>query len=208
MATRKADKPSESPLQRRRRPVQARSENTVKLTFEAAAQILQSEGLEALNTNRIAERAGVSIGSLYQYFPNKEALLLSMVEHEFGQIALDIRKTVQRCQEDKALELEFEVLKALFMKLRPQFRVRRVLCDFAVRCGRGDLLLAPLREAEQALQASGFVTSAIQRFVMASAVQGVIRNIASGDGAWLKDPQLPAEVARMLRAYRGSIAAG
>ncbi|MGB8699645.1 MAG: TetR/AcrR family transcriptional regulator [Thermosynechococcaceae cyanobacterium] len=51
---------------------------TVNAILEATAHILTAEGYEAANTNRIAELAGVSIGSLYQYFPNKEALITSL----------------------------------------------------------------------------------------------------------------------------------
>jgi AcrR family transcriptional regulator len=59
--------PAESPAKTdRRQPRQARSEHTVQLIFEATAQVLRDEGEAALTTNRIAERAGLSIGTLYQ----------------------------------------------------------------------------------------------------------------------------------------------
>ena len=66
----------------RRQPVQERSRLMVEDILEAASLILLEEGLEAFNTNRVAEVAGVSIGSLYQYFPNKESLLLQLQERE------------------------------------------------------------------------------------------------------------------------------
>ena len=59
----------------RRRPRQARAKDTVDVIFEATARILQREGRTALNTNYIAESAGISVGTLYQYFPNRQALI-------------------------------------------------------------------------------------------------------------------------------------
>jgi AcrR family transcriptional regulator len=60
-------------LSPRARPSQARSRDTVEALLQAAAQVFECHGYAAGTTNRIAERAGVSIGSLYQYFPNKDA---------------------------------------------------------------------------------------------------------------------------------------
>ncbi|MCA8900002.1 MAG: TetR/AcrR family transcriptional regulator [Hyphomonas sp.] len=65
--------------QPRKSPVQARSTATVDAILEAAARILESEGFEGYTTNAIAKRAGVSIGSLYQYFPNKDAVTAALV---------------------------------------------------------------------------------------------------------------------------------
>lgn len=68
---------------------------TEAAVLDAAAQILEDEGEAAFNTNRIAERAGVSIGSLYQYFPNKQAILLALSRREViamrAQMAAEIQ---------------------------------------------------------------------------------------------------------------------
>lgn len=64
----------------RKQPLQARARVTVDAILEAAAHILRSQGYDAFNTNRVAEHAGVSIGSLYQYFPNKGSLLQALRE--------------------------------------------------------------------------------------------------------------------------------
>ena len=64
----------------RRRPIQGRARETVDSIVEAAARVLARHGYAAATTNRIAERAGVSIGSLYEYFPDKDAILVALLE--------------------------------------------------------------------------------------------------------------------------------
>lgn len=75
----------------RRTPVQDRSIATFEAIVEAAAQTFERLGYERATTNRVAERAGVSIGSLYQYFPNKDALLLALIEDHLGEAAERLR---------------------------------------------------------------------------------------------------------------------
>jgi AcrR family transcriptional regulator len=75
MATRSA-----SALIPRKAPRQSRSQATVEVILEAATRVLAKESLAGFNTNRVAEVAGISIGSLYQYFPNKAALTAALIE--------------------------------------------------------------------------------------------------------------------------------
>src|SRR5215831_5031264 len=71
------------PLERTRRtPRQVRAEETVSAILEGEAQILEAGGLAAFTTNAVAERAGVSIGTLYQYFADKQAILRAIAERE------------------------------------------------------------------------------------------------------------------------------
>ena len=77
------------PAKPRKQPLQARSRETYAAILEATARILEAEGLEAANTNAIAERAGVSVGSLYQYFPDKAAIFAELIiasETELGDM--------------------------------------------------------------------------------------------------------------------------
>lgn len=67
----------------RKSPRQKRAAVTFDAIVEAAAHILRDEGTTALTTNAVAERAGVSIGSLYQYFPNKQAIVRALIAREF-----------------------------------------------------------------------------------------------------------------------------
>ena len=66
-------------LEPRKAPAQARSTATVAAILEAAARILETDGLAGYSTNAIARRAGVSVGSLYQYFPGKDAITRALI---------------------------------------------------------------------------------------------------------------------------------
>lgn len=77
-----------APLYPRKAPRQARAQVTRDAIVEAAAHIISDGGLAAYNTNAVAQRAGVSIGSLYQYFPNKDALMVALIHRQqLGQLA-------------------------------------------------------------------------------------------------------------------------
>lgn len=76
-------------VRRRRRPVQARSQATVDFLLEAAARVFKREGFAA-TTNRIAAEAGVGIGTLYEYFPHKQALLLALAERHVELAEVEI----------------------------------------------------------------------------------------------------------------------
>ncbi|MGH8419585.1 MAG: TetR family transcriptional regulator [Pseudomonas sp.] len=67
----------------RKNPKQARSEESVSIILQAAVQVLAKEGASRFTTARVAEKAGVSIGSLYQYFPNKAAILFRLQSDEW-----------------------------------------------------------------------------------------------------------------------------
>ena len=70
----------------RKRPRQARSKATVDTILAATARVLVKQGFDGLTTNAVAEAAGVSIGSLYQYFPNKEALVAALIERHVEEM--------------------------------------------------------------------------------------------------------------------------
>jgi AcrR family transcriptional regulator len=80
-------------LEPRKLPEQSRSAATVTAVLEAAARILEKDGFEGYTTNAVAERAGVSIGSLYQYFPNKDALTMALIERESAVLLSEIALT-------------------------------------------------------------------------------------------------------------------
>lgn len=69
----------------RKNPSQDRAKRTVDAILQATAHILREEGADGLSTNKVAKRAGVSIGSLYQYFPNKTSLILALATEHSGE---------------------------------------------------------------------------------------------------------------------------
>lgn len=73
-------------LSPRKEPRQERSRRTVEAILEAAARVLVQEGYDKASTNRVAKVAGVSVGSLYQYFSSKEALVLALVRQHQGEM--------------------------------------------------------------------------------------------------------------------------
>lgn len=87
---------SRHPAAPRKTPVQRRSELTVERILDAAALIFSELGYSATTTNHVAAEAGVSIGSLYQYFPNKDALLVALEERHLHEVALVLRDAAQR----------------------------------------------------------------------------------------------------------------
>jgi len=80
-------------LNARKKPRQARSAVTVDAIFEATIQVLLTEGIHRLTTTRVAERAGVSVGTMYQYFPHKQALLYALNERYLDRLAERVEAT-------------------------------------------------------------------------------------------------------------------
>lgn len=79
----------------RKQPQQARSEELVAIILEAATQVLANEGAARFTTARVAERAGVSVGSLYQYFPNKAAILFRLQYDEWQQTSAMLQRILE-----------------------------------------------------------------------------------------------------------------
>jgi len=80
----------------RRKPTQTRSRETVSAVLAAAAELFATAGPARTTTNRIAARAGVSVGSLYQYFPNKEAILAALGERHAAQVEAALGPSLAR----------------------------------------------------------------------------------------------------------------
>jgi AcrR family transcriptional regulator len=90
------NRPEPSLLKPRKAPQQARSTATIEAIHTATIQVLLAEGVGRLTTTRVAERAGVSVGTMYQYYPHKQALLFALVERQFDLIEHAMRDAAGR----------------------------------------------------------------------------------------------------------------
>lgn len=131
----------------RKRPRQQRSRETVDAIVEAAAQVFEREGLAA-TTNRIAERAGVSIGTLYQYFPHKRALLYELADRHIAAAQARLEAEVARLRAqppgwEDAVRAMVDALLELHLA-RP--RLHALLYDYAPRVPDGVARLHALQD--------------------------------------------------------------
>jgi len=111
----------------RRKPTQARARATMDMIFEATARIIERDGIAALNTNRIAERAGVSIGTLYEYFPNKDAILIAMARQRLADDERLVRQALSGPEADQDMSVARKAIHALVALHEDRPKVRRAI---------------------------------------------------------------------------------
>lgn len=145
----------------RKRPRQSRSTGLVDAILEAAVQVLATEGADRFTTTRVAERAGVSVGSLYQYFPNKAAILFRLQSDEWTRTSLALRAILEDRQAPALARLRSLVYTFVASECE-EAQVREALGDAAPR----------YREAADAAVARAAEREAFQRF-MAEALPDV-----------------------------------
>lgn len=100
--------------QPRKQPRQARSQHMVEVILEATARVLAERGYAGTNTNLVAERAGVSVGSVYQYFPNKDSLVTALHERHAAQMYLAL-DTVLASAHPRSLRGHIEAIVHAFL---------------------------------------------------------------------------------------------
>jgi AcrR family transcriptional regulator len=201
------------PAGMRRQPTQERALQTIEAIFGATAQIVENDGEAALTTNRVAQVAGVSIGTLYQYFPSKEAVLLAMVERERGRVQQEMQRLL-----DDALERQRavrEVLQDVVRLLVSAFgtgghsRVRRAMVRLGWRVDQHERFTAALREGAErnAVALARLVEGGdgsirpptpAMMFVATRAVMGAIRSASLEDSPLLGQPAFEEALVRML----------
>jgi len=176
----------------RRKPLQARARFKVELMLEAAIQLIDELGLDALTTNAVAARAGVSIGTLYQYFHDKQALLDELMGRELAAMG---EKVLDALQEASAPDVPGgrvrAVVRAVMQSYGGRNHVHRQLIAYSLSYTSGGRL-APLytrlvamlsgEGVEGPAQPAQTLTPA-QAFVLTYAMSGVLRTLAARDDA-------------------------
>ena len=104
-------------LKPRKTPVQERSNASVNAILQATVQVLLKEGIAKITTKRVAARAGVSIGTLYQYFPNKNSLLHVLFRQQLDSFELNFHKACTAVRGAKLIEMA-EALASAFVKTK------------------------------------------------------------------------------------------
>src|SRR5690242_12832490 len=138
----------------RKDPKQARSNLLVEAVLDAAVQVLAREGAQRFTTARVAERAGVSVGSLYQYFPNKAAILFRLQSDEWRRTSDLLRDILEDTSKPPLARLR--ALTHTFIRSECE--------EAAVRTALGDA--APLyRDAPEAIEARASGESIVEAFM-------------------------------------------
>ncbi|MCA9675872.1 MAG: TetR/AcrR family transcriptional regulator [Kofleriaceae bacterium] len=136
----------------RKQPSQQRSRDTVEAILTAAARVLVQHGYDGASTNRIAEVAGVSVGSLYQYFPAKEAIVTALIDrHSAAMWAAFVAETEEVGARPLA-EAVPRVIDALWAAHGVEPRLHRVLHEQVPRIGRKDHMREINRRATEVVR--------------------------------------------------------
>ena len=202
---------TQSPVLPKKIPKQARSRAMFEALIEATARILRTEGAEAVSTNRVAQVAGVSVGSLYQYFPGRDALMYAVLERqERAQLAM-LAAALEPPLDGPLPDLVRKVVGALLAFHRNDPELTRVILEQRRRL----ISMRPLSELESAftlvvqealrarqdelrdlpLEIAPFI---IQRTVDALSFETVIRR-----PDLLDDPRFEQEVVQLILRYVG-----
>ncbi|MGC3944533.1 MAG: TetR/AcrR family transcriptional regulator [Chryseolinea sp.] len=174
----------------RRAPRQARSLHKVELMLEAAMQLIDKGSIETLTTNAVAQQAGVSIGTLYQYFGDKQALLDALVQRHLDTLATRVQASLDEVGPREAGGRIRVLVRSVMASYGGRRRVHRQLMTHALSGRRPGAGLMPFyAQLVQQLARDGVrgpdgkvapVTEA-QAFVMTHAIAGVLRALAASE---------------------------
>lgn len=188
-------------LVRRKAPRQARSAVTVDAIFEACIQVLLSHGSARLNTTRVALRAGVSVGTLYQYFPNKQALLFAVLERHLEMIVSAVEAACRDHRGAPAEAMAEAVVKAYLEAKTEQSEVSSALYLIAVEYDGREPIEAATRRGEEAIAAmlstasdGHFDDPHVVAQTLLAAIHGAVRAFYERD----RPPAIGGEVEKQL----------
>lgn len=207
---------SPTPLRPRRKPLQDRSQTTVQALLEATARVLVTDGYDRASTNRISKIAGVSVGSLYQYYPNKEALVAALVDVH----AERMRATFTNMLENLGTaELEVAVrtmVRAIMEAHRVDPVLHRVVIEQLPRVG-GREKMAEFQVFCQAVVETWLSMNARQvrprnhrlaAFLLTHGVEAIVHQAVLAGASFLRNEDLENEVAELVLRYLRPDAAG
>jgi AcrR family transcriptional regulator len=193
----------------RKTPRQARSTSTVEAIFEATIQVLLAEGPSRLTTTRVAERAGVSVGSLYQYFPNKQALFHALNERYLTMLAERVEAACL-AHHGKPYGLMSEALVSTYIKVKIERRdVTSALYRAAAEVNVAEIVEAMLRRVEAASEAM-FASASDAEFrdlprvnlMLSNVLCGTVRTVFErNQSELLADGSLQSQLTYMICAY-------
>ncbi len=187
---------------KRRIPRQARASETVALVLEAAAQILEQGGLAAFTTNAVAARAGVSIGTLYQYFADKNAVLLALAQQEMKRALGDVAQALQGGGDGTMEGRVRAMVRAMVHAFRGRARARKAVMQAILAQGMGIEMMAPLASfIAQQPPALPFALTREQLFVLSRALIGTIRAAVMEEQPFLRSRSFEDEVVRLVVRY-------
>jgi AcrR family transcriptional regulator len=191
----------------RKSPTQARAEHTVDAILEAAAQILQSDGEEKLNTNRIAERAGFSIGTLYQYFADKEAIIAALAERERDKVLATVVKALNSVESGDSQGVIREIVRTMIGSLSKRKRARRIIMmtmlkrwQFAPDKHEGTGVIERMI-VESGDRGHGRAMSPAAAFVLTRAFMGAIRAAVLENSPYLETPEFEDEMVHLVLQF-------
>ena len=193
----------------RKRPQQARSRITVEAILEGAFQVLVAEGFDGLTTTRVAERAGVSVGTLYQYYPDKEALVAALIDAHLAAEAAAIADVFADAQTAPLPELSDRLVDAFVGLNAAQPERSAALVDGAARvqweagldalAGQvADGVAAVLEMRADEVEAEN---PALAAFVTVHAVDGLVRRAVWERPEDMASGAVAAEARALVRAY-------
>jgi len=192
---------------KRRKPKKDRAQATVEAILEASFQILESEGLSKLTTSRIAERAGVSIGTLYQYFKDRDAILAAMGQRQGDEMRETITAIVLDAPEAGGVRA---IVRALMHGLQGSAETRMILSDALFRAGGGSEVSRQhltFLESISGRSELDFALGKESSFILTHAVIYLLRAAAAEPELALDPDVLEDELVHLMESYIGNLAA-